>query len=662
MYKVVSAYKPATQPGMPGPYPGQVIRVHAENSIDTASAQVNREVVKRMIASGMQALTGDARSEDAWARFISPKDVVGIKVNCSGAPQIRSSPEVVAAIAENLVAVGVPAKQIYLYERFQNQLDSVGYPKYLPAGVNLFAAETSRSSILNYDPKTYVECNFFGEEDTRSNLVRLVADTLTKIINVPNAKEHQAAGVTGCLKNVAYGNFSNVARSHQYEKTNTYSFIGTLASVEPVRSRVVLHIMDGLRGVWHAGPFSEMARFRFFPKQLMIGTDPVAMDHMLIDVIEAKRKAEGAVSIFDRAASHVGKDNSNPNTNHFIREPGHVEYAGKLGLGVYDSARIKLRTDDRIVMLLLAAALPLLFWDAGPSAAGALHDAHIERIAVPAAQAEAWKGVAGMSVQRASSDLEGAIKLLVPSANNRVQEASASTAPWVVSNGWRFVRDPKGRFYYEVTGKQSAVAAAEAFAYNSEALIHTDAAGLKPLAEMLRFLGTIPGEQPLPPVADIGYIDDGSPASGEVMNLLVRDNLLFKLVPAPDPKLKTNVKLGTPDYPLAEPPRTRQPWWRTWCASTLTDEKRSLRIYGSPVVVGRLTGSGGHLRLHLLNYAGANRKVDGIRVRVLGQYSQHKLWLADGAGVELQDFTADGEATEFTLPELKTYAVVDLSR
>jgi len=328
---------------MPGPYPGQVIRVHSENSIDAATNKVDRELVKRMIASGMQALTGDARAEDAWARFISPKDVVGIKINCSGAPNIRSSPEVVAGIAEYLVAVGVPAKHIYVYERFQNQLDSVGYPKYLPEGVNLYAAESSRSSILGYDPKTYVETSFFGEDDTRSNVIRLVSETLTKIVNVPNMKEHQASGVTGCLKNIAYGDFSNVARSHYAEKTNTLTFIGTLAAVEPVHSRVVLNIMDGLRGVWHAGPFSQMPRFRFYPKQLMIGTDPVAMDHQLIDIIEAKRKAEGAVSIFDRSMAHVGRDNSDPNINHYIREPGHVEYASRLGLGIYDPARIRVR-------------------------------------------------------------------------------------------------------------------------------------------------------------------------------------------------------------------------------------------------------------------------------------------------------------------------------
>ena len=236
----------------------------------------------------------------------------------------------------------MPAKQIYVYERFDNQLRTVEYGKYLPEGDHVVAAESSRGSILGYDPRTYVETSFFGEEDTRSNLVRLVSETLTKIINVPNMKEHRAAGVTGCLKNVAYGNFSNVDRSHRFEKTNTLSFIGTLAATEPVRSRVVLNIMDGLRGVWHGGPFVQDVRFRFYPKQIMIGTDPVAMDRQLIRIIEEKRKAEGAVSIFDRSRERIGKA-LEPNVNPFIREPGHVEYASKLGLGVFDEAKIKVK-------------------------------------------------------------------------------------------------------------------------------------------------------------------------------------------------------------------------------------------------------------------------------------------------------------------------------
>ena len=65
-------------------------------------------------------------------------------------------------------------------------------------------------------------------------------------------------------------------------------------------------------------------------------------DRVLIDVIENKRKAEGALSIWDRSMERVKRgQNEDPNVNHFIREPGHIEYAGKMGLGIYDMKKIR---------------------------------------------------------------------------------------------------------------------------------------------------------------------------------------------------------------------------------------------------------------------------------------------------------------------------------
>jgi uncharacterized protein (DUF362 family) len=345
-YRTVSPFQAAAHPGMPGPYAGKVAQVHAEKAIDAASEKVDVPTVREMIAQGMRALTGDGDARDSWARFFTPADVVGIKVNCSGAPRIMSTPEVVGEIVRNLGVVGVKPDQIWIYERFQNQVDSVHYDRYMPAGVHIWTAEHSRGSIAGYDPKVYVEANFFGEEDTRSNLSRPVSEQFTKIINVPNMKDHGAAGVTGCLKNIAYGSFSNVARSHSGFKTNTYSFIGTLATVEPLRSRTVLQIMDGLRGVWHGGPFSFNRKFRFYPKQMMFGTDPVAIDRLELDVIDGKRKAEQATSVWDRSMSHIkaGRDyDDNPSIDRFVREPGHIEYASTLGLGVYDLRKIHVR-------------------------------------------------------------------------------------------------------------------------------------------------------------------------------------------------------------------------------------------------------------------------------------------------------------------------------
>src|SRR5579885_1186222 len=281
-YRVVTPYQPWPNPGMPGRYAGQVVRLHAEKCIDPESEKVDVPTVQQMISQGMRSLTGHGDARDSWAHFFQPGDVVGIKVNCSGAPGICSTPEVVAEIVRNLGTVGVKPENVWIYERFQNQMNTVHYDRYVPSGVHIWAAETWRGSILSYDPKVYAEVDF----------------------------------------------------------------IGTLANVEPIRSRTVLSIMDGLRGVWHGGPFSPSRKFRFYPKQMMIGTDPVAMDRLLLDVIDDKRKAEHAMSVWTRSKDHIrpgrGYDDD-PNFDRFIREPGHIEYASTLGLGVYDIQKIKVR-------------------------------------------------------------------------------------------------------------------------------------------------------------------------------------------------------------------------------------------------------------------------------------------------------------------------------
>lgn len=348
-YRVVTRHAASPQPGMPGPWPGRVVSVRSPRAVDDGpSMLIEPAVVREMMDRGMRALTGESSATLAWRRFFEPSDVVGVKVNAGGHPWVVSSHAIVAETVRQLLAVGVPASQIVVFERFQNQLDNVDYAATLPAGVAVHAPERNnrRSENRLYDPDAYVEVDFFGEDDTRSNLTRLVTQRLTKIVNIPNMKDHGASGATGCLKNIAYGAFSNVARSHHLAQTHTRTFVGTLAAVEPLRSRTVLQIMDGLRAVWHGGPFARTPRYVFCPRRLLFGTDPVAIDRLLLDVIDEKRRAEGAISIWDRSPQSVRLNrtaarDADPNVNILVREPAHVEFAASLGLGIADRARIR---------------------------------------------------------------------------------------------------------------------------------------------------------------------------------------------------------------------------------------------------------------------------------------------------------------------------------
>jgi hypothetical protein len=78
---------------------------------------------------------------------------------------------------------------------------------------------------------------------------------------------------------------------------------------------------------------------------MKFGTDPVAIDRLLIDVIDTKRKQEGAISVWERDMKYFSPNladwQADPNVNRFIREPGHIQYGSTLGLGVYDLAKIQ---------------------------------------------------------------------------------------------------------------------------------------------------------------------------------------------------------------------------------------------------------------------------------------------------------------------------------
>ena len=278
----------------------------------------------------------------------------------------------------------------------------------------------------------------------------------------------------------------------------------------------------------------------------------------------------------------------------------------------------------------LAVLLPTLFWDQPADNADTLRKAGIERLYVPASQVAAWKksGFTALPFDRAHAS-----KAAAPAVEYRMDVASATRIPWVDANGWRFARNPARSYFYDVP---------------------------KGSARMLKFLGAIDRPR-LPVKANIGVIDDGSAAMGEVLNLLARHNLLFRVIPAPDPKYDLNIRLGTGEYTkedLADPYAFAMQIRRR-----LTDEKRLLRLYGSNLVLALLTGDGGQARVHLINYAGAT--VKGLRVRVLGAYVRGKLAAFDHEKSELQDYSAQegapGNSTEFTIPEMGAYAVIDLT-
>ena len=337
--------KPNDKIGLPGPYPGRVIAVeHAGSIID---GKFQRPAIHSMMNRGMMDLTGAPSPEDAWRTFFEPGDVVGIKLNPVGRPDVISSPETVNEIIDGLKMAGVPLKNMVAYDRYKSEFLDAGFDKWLPEGVR-YTWGTDKTHPLQldmdmYDENEYVEMPLVQPDadpknphHRRSYLAKFITRDVNKLVNLCLVKHHQSAGVTISLKNLSHGLVNNVARSHSTASLNTCgTFIPNIVDHPIIRKKAVLNICDGIRAAYHGGPGRTVTHYKWDHKTMYFSTDPVALDKTGLKVIDAQRKLVGRLSIAD-----AKPDQHSRFTNMQVE---HIEIAGALGLGLYDDKKIDVR-------------------------------------------------------------------------------------------------------------------------------------------------------------------------------------------------------------------------------------------------------------------------------------------------------------------------------
>jgi uncharacterized protein DUF362 len=327
---------------MPGPFRGMVVEVAHPGSV--VEGRVNREAVRDMVRRGMLDLTGEKDTASAWRRFFAKGDVVGIKVNPVGNPHAISNHAVVLEIIDLLRRAGLPAEDILVFDRYRDQFIGAGYRDILPPGVRWDAAAKSfdgvQLGIEGYDPDVFLELPLVGQgihdpndpRARRSHVALIVTKKVNKIINVPVLKDHGTGGVTLSLKNMSHGMVNNVSRSHAAAALNACGqFIPAVVSLPAIRSKVVLNVLDGLKAVYEGGPSAD-PRHVWEQKTLCFATDPVAMDRIGWEVIDAKRKEMGLPPVGESKWQGVS-----------FRQPEHILFAGALGLGESDREKIEHR-------------------------------------------------------------------------------------------------------------------------------------------------------------------------------------------------------------------------------------------------------------------------------------------------------------------------------
>ncbi len=338
--------------GVPGPYPGQVVEVR--NPAMIRDGKKDREAIKASLGRGLAELTGADDAVGGWRSFFEPGDVVGIKVVPNGFPAAPTSTELILEVIAGLESAGVKRRDMIVFDRYEAEFRQAEIHEALPDGVlsgGLTPPEGDSNQttvrfpgagpVAGYDPDEYVEMALvhYGldpkdDRNYRSHLGLLVTRRVNKIVCLPCLKDHGSAGVTGALKNMSHGLVNNVARSHSTPQTNACNqFIPQVVSHPIIRKKCVLQIMDGIRGIWQGGPFGNTPEWAWDYNALMFATDPVAMDHVAWDIIDAKRAEKGVPSVAavgKLAADPFGKEGFD------VRQPQHIPLAANLGLGIFD--------------------------------------------------------------------------------------------------------------------------------------------------------------------------------------------------------------------------------------------------------------------------------------------------------------------------------------
>ena len=339
-----SAGSPKTL-GIPGPFPGRVVEIVHPGSI--VAGQYNREAVRAMMRKGIVELTGAPSWQEAWGVFFQPGDVVGVKLNPVGRPSVMSAPEVFLEIVEGLKAAGVKTQDIVAYDRYKAEFLEAGFDKWLPEGVR-WTFGTDRTDrfqldMAGYDENQYVElplllpkADLNDRHYRRSYLSKFIARDVNKMVNLCVLKHHQSAGITLALKNMSHGLVNNVSRSHSDPSNNSCgAFIPAIVDHAIIRQKVVLNITDAIKAAYHGGPLPTCAKYAWEHKTMYFSTDPVAMDRIGLQVLDAQRVKMGRQPI---ALATMDED------SHFIRmQPEHIDIAGTLGLGQSDLKKIELK-------------------------------------------------------------------------------------------------------------------------------------------------------------------------------------------------------------------------------------------------------------------------------------------------------------------------------
>jgi uncharacterized protein (DUF362 family) len=262
---------------------------------------VDPGAARSAMAAVLAGAMGSKDGVEAARRLFSPKDIVGIKVNCLAGRRLSPRVELVAALADLIAEAGVARNRIIVFERHSRELRRAGYTE---------AASAGRFRVVGVD-------NDYDRMPSTSGKIgscfaRLVSTTCSALVSFGVVKDHDLAGISAGLKNW-YGVIHN---PNKYHDGNCNPYVADVVNHRYVRDKLRLTVLDGVVAQFHGGPALRAANL--FPlARLAASTDPVAADVWAWREVDAERSRQGLPTV-----SEAG------------RPPRFVDTAASYGLGV----------------------------------------------------------------------------------------------------------------------------------------------------------------------------------------------------------------------------------------------------------------------------------------------------------------------------------------
>jgi uncharacterized protein (DUF362 family) len=306
--RAAETFLPGSPPGPKSAPSRPVVAVARREGLVRADGALDPKLLEVALGAAVARAAGEATPVAALRRLFKPTDVVGIKVGCLGGRGVSTRPEVARQLAAWLQAAGVPADRIYVWDRTDRELRAAGY-----------AIATDRGGVRVCGTNEGFDERLVEWGPSASRFDRVLATELTAVISCAKLKDHGLAGASLAMKNW-YGAIHNPNKLHD---DGCAPFVPHLVACPVIRGKLRLSVVEGTVAQCHGGP-GRAPRWAWPYGGFLASTDPVAVDAVGREVLEARRKEVGLPPLAAEG-----------------REPKYIAGAARLGLGVADLGRIE---------------------------------------------------------------------------------------------------------------------------------------------------------------------------------------------------------------------------------------------------------------------------------------------------------------------------------